>query len=93
MRDAQKTLARMFGIFGDLGEREAQHSGVAGRAPSRQPSPHNQGRNFPHENIIGSAIVGGGIAAALIGAGIGHADDNHNHFGGKSDGAGPFKAR
>lgn len=41
----------------------------------------NQGRNFPHENIIGSAIVGGGIAAALIGAGIGHADDNHNHSG------------
>ena len=39
------------------------------------------------------AIVGGGIAAALIGAGIGHADDNHNHSGGESDGAGPFKAR
>ncbi|MGO8936578.1 MAG: hypothetical protein ACLP3C_25000 [Mycobacterium sp.] len=53
----------------------------------------NQGRNFPHENIIGSAIVGGGIAATLIGAGIGHADDNHNHSGGESDGAGPFKAR
>lgn len=32
------------------------------------------------KNIIGSAIIGGGIAAALLGAGIGHADTNDDKF-------------
>ena len=32
------------------------------------------------KNIIGSAIIGGGIAAALLGAGIGHADTNDDRF-------------
>ena len=30
--------------------------------------------------IIGSAIIGGGIAAALLGAGIGHADTTDDQF-------------
>ena len=30
--------------------------------------------------IIGSAIIGGGIAAALLGAGIGHADTTDDKF-------------
>ncbi|MGA9674298.1 MAG: DUF732 domain-containing protein [Mycobacterium sp.] len=32
------------------------------------------------KNIIGSAIVGGGVVAALLGAGIGHADTNDDKF-------------
>jgi Protein of unknown function (DUF732) len=32
------------------------------------------------KNIIGSAVIGGGIAAALLGAGIGHADTNDDRF-------------
>lgn len=32
------------------------------------------------KNIIGSAIIGGGVVAALLGAGIGHADTNDDKF-------------